>query len=144
MVAIEPRGNEADCTVGSAEERDGGSCVSGLELADFDGYIGLQIPTPEELKVRVYYVPLEYYELLALRDRIVEFAVRNELPFVMGDGRSVIDGKWGLLVLLRGRAWKVRGAGATEAVCDAGRRWCSRCRARKSVWGRLTLCMVAP
>ena len=58
----------------------------------------LSMPSPEDLKKRTYHVPKSYYDLLRLRDRIIDYALRNEFEFVFkeniddpSDSLRVID-----------------------------------------------------
>ena len=61
------------------------------DLADPQRYLALDLPTPEEIEVGRYHAPAEYFELLLLRDRLVDYALRNDLAFVSNDDGWVVD-----------------------------------------------------
>ena len=82
---------QVDCNVEATRNATSEGCERVLDLSDPQKYLALALPTPEEIEVGFYHAPAEYYELLLLRDRLIDYALRNDLPFVGSDDPSVFD-----------------------------------------------------
>ena len=55
-----------------------------------DDSLTIEMPTPEEIDVGLYHVPREYYELVVLRDRLIEYGFRSRLAFA-DKVESIVD-----------------------------------------------------